>query len=358
MFLDICVDGQLTSGRDLFARVTTRGGKQVIAEFKNMTEESYFERRIDETSISEVTIMIDPTCCDGLGDITIGFELEWWRDGSIAWVGSIDYVRWAFDSFYLQASDLTSWWAKRIAPTLSFNAVDASLILRKLHEVAMQEDPVPNLQLLLQESGQPVTIDSFLNEYEYISDIIAELADTALDYTAYGRSILVGPSDFLPELPFFLTDKDWLSPPTVEARGPATGFATRIYAVGPNDEIAIATASDRTLQMYGLIERVVQFDTLSLKEDLRRAAKTYLDIYSTPYYINFDAADPVLKPGAIIPFEALIPGIRVGLQSTATCRSLQMVMRLANMRCMANGSVSISLEPTGTTEFGTFDLRS
>jgi hypothetical protein len=191
-------------------------------------------------------------------------------------------------------------------------------------------------------------LNSFSEELTSYGDLINGLAEHAVDYTAYGRNVIVGASDFLPGLGYYITDNDWIVPPSVEAKGGGGGLATRIYGTDSVGNIVVATADESIVALYGLIERVVNFDQIEKKEDLKRAVKTHLDIYSYPYYVNFNDGNPILLPSASIPFEALIPGIKIGVEASSTCKTLQAQMRIASVRHEGSGAISLGLTPIGT----------
>lgn len=347
--VESCLDGQLSDGADQRCIVTRRGGGSVIAELSPL-QGSYFERRLDETSVAElVTEALDPECRAQLNDVYLGMDLEWYRDGDLAWVGPITGIRWGVNEVYIQASDLTAWWGWRTLPTMKLRGREASAAVKDIHRAAMAVDPVPGFSLQVRQSSEIITQDIWAEETRTAADVINELADYAIDYTAYGRTVLVGPSDFLPELPYTLTDNDWITPPEIEARGPFVGFATRIIATGNLEGYHTETAAPGVLSMYGLIERVVDFPHISTKSELRNAARTYLDLYSQPYFINFSSAEPLLSAGSAIPFKALIPGAVIMVQSTVTAKALQMRMRIMSVVNKADGSVAVTLEPAGTT---------
>ena len=221
-------------------------------------------------------------------------------------------------------------------------------IVQKLHEAAMAEDPVAGFNLVVNPSGEIATLSSYYEELSYYGDLINSLADYAVDYTAYGRSVLVGASDFLPALSYYITDSDWITPPSVEAKGGGAGMATRVIGTDSSGNIAVATAPEAVINVYGLVERVVNFDQIEKKEDLKRAVESHLDIMMNPYYVNFHEGNPILKPSAAIPFEALIPGVQIKVEASSTCKTLQAAMRIASVRNEGSGKISLGLQPKGT----------
>jgi hypothetical protein len=346
---EACTDEGLSAGEEQYCYVVRRGGGQVIAELSPL-EGSFCERRLDEKSLAVIVAeATDDKCRSEMNDIYIGMDLEWYRDQELIWAGPIIGITWGVDQIKIQAADLTAWWELRTLPTVKFNDREASEVVKEIHRLAMIEDPIAGFYLQIKPTSDVVTQEVFDEENRTAADVINELAEYAIDYTAYGRTILVGPADFLPELPYTLTDNDWVQPPSIEARGPSVGFATRIIATAAGDYTYVATASESLIDLYGLIERTVDFPYITTPSELKRAAISYLDLYSQPYFVNFEESDPLLLAGAAIPFRSLIPGAVIMVESLATTKKLRMRMRIMTVKNDADGSVSVTLEPAGTT---------
>lgn len=347
-YTETCTEDRLSSGEEQRIIVRDRVQGIEIVELEPL-DGSFFERRLDETSIAEViSTTNDPGCCDEISQIAIGMELEWYRDGELAWAGIVSLIRWNLGTVSIQCKDFTSAWETRLAPSINMDE-DATDIVIALHEAAMAEDPQSSWVLLTKKAGEVVEFESFSEECRTVKELIDELADYIIDYTAYGRRVLVGPAEFFPEIPYTLTDDDFVSPPVIEARGSQYGFATRIVAKGANGSVATAQVSDTLLNNYGLIERAITLDHIKSQDDLEKAAQTNLAIFSNPYYVNTLENSPSLVTGSSIPFKALIPGLRVKMVSEASCKPIQLIMRIVLVRSFVNGSVQVSLEPVGTT---------
>lgn len=345
-----CTNEELSRGADQRILVKDRRSQQTIADLKPIGN-SFFERDLDETSVAEVYAQAQGAdCCGDLNDLTLFQDIEWYRDSKLAWAGYTNLLRWDSGQVFIQARDFTGYWETKLAPTLDITGEDATDIVERLHLESTKEDPVTNFKLVTKKTGELLDFQSYSGENRPVKDLINELADYVIDYTALGRNILVGPNELFPELPFFLKDEDFVTPPMVEARGTQYGFCTRVHAVNDQGLKATATASQKVLAIYGLIEVVVPFEHIRSLDDLQKAAETHLAIFSNPYYLNSaSSTTSELKPGASIDFQSLVPGMRIMVESTSSCKKLRTKMRILKIRNEASGGVTVSFEPVGST---------
>lgn len=344
---ETCTEDQLSTGSDQRIVVKARNQNVTITELTPL-EGSYFERKLDDTSVAEVYAVADsPECCDALGHVFLGQEIEWWRDGCLQWAGVIVNLKWTGTGVYIQAVDFTSLWANKYMPNLNLVGQDATAIVAEIHNQVVAENNINTWELLLRNTGEPIDFRTYETECRTGKELIDELADYVIDYTAYGRKVIVGPADIFPSVPYFLSDDDFVSTPIIEARGAQYGFATRIIAKGGNGIIEKATAPNRVLDIYGLVERAVNFEHITSRDDLIKAAERSLALYSSPYYLNLSEGSPQLREGSSIPLKGLIPGLKIGMTSESSCLKLALEMRLLNVRNDADGQVSVSLEPVG-----------
>lgn len=348
---DFCTEADQHNFEDVRCFVTTRGGGIVIAELEYLDASSSFERVIDETSTSEVTALLPggSDCCDLLGQIGLGMELVW-IDGSnrVLWAGPITHIAWTTASVNISAVDYTAWWSWRLVDNLTFTDTDATDIALAIHESAMAIDPVENFRIVGSAADNTITTEYFEDETRPAFDLIDELAEYAIDYTAYGRTVFIGGNDFFPILPTEITDDDWVTPPSVEVRGPNEGFATRIHATGIDASRVVVTAPADVIEQYGIIDRAVNFQFISNEQDLREAADAYIETFSNPFYLNV-SSNSSLRIGSSIPLNFLIAGVRVFASTEATCKKIRTLFRIQRVRYTIDGTIDLTLEPPGST---------
>lgn len=348
MDVPACAPGaQLGAGQDTKVLLVTRGARQVIAELNPVS--GSFTRDLDTTSnlqIEGVTSgLLGESCCDGWEEVyPWATEIIVYRDGRDAWSGPVTNVEFGYGTVSVTASDLTAWWDRRTIPDLTFTGQDLADIFVALHDAAMLTDPIDNFSVSASPTGVRGDRAYKRSDYEYVGDAIDELSKTGVDWTAYGRTILVG-GDEVPAQPFVtLTDEFWTAPPQVVARG--NEQATRVIVKGTNVQ-GLASSSREFREFYGLLVRV--FDESDIKDSVsaQRAAETRLALLEDQLYVE-TPQNASLKPTAPVTLEQLIPGIRVRVDTQASCRRVVSDFRLKEVKVELSGQVSISLQPLGT----------
>lgn len=327
--------------------LVTRGAERVIAELNPTT--GYFTRDLDKTSDLQITGvttgLLGESCCDGWDEVyPWATEVIVYRDGRDAWSGPVTDVEYGYGTVTVMAADLTAWWDRRVTPDLTFTGVDLSTIFSGLHDAAMAPDPIPNFTVSPTPTGITGTRTYVASEYKYVADTIGELSKTGVDWTAYGRTILVGGEE-VPAQPYLtLTDEFWTEPPKVVARG--NEQATTVVVKGKGVQ-AVATSSTAYKAFYGTLVRV--FDENDIEDFLsaQQAATSRLALLEDQLYVE-TAANASLKPTAPITVAELIPGMRVRVDTQASCRQVVSDFRLKAVKVDLNGQVSISLQPLGT----------
>jgi hypothetical protein len=343
-----CLPGAtLGNGEDLRVYLVNRGAETVIAELTPTS--GYFTRALDKTSELQcegiVTGISGDLCCDDWAEVYPWVtEIYVWRDGRDAWSGPVTEVEFSYGKVSIRASDLTAWWDRRTVPDLNFTGQDIADIFAAVHDAAMAPDPVPNFTVV------PTATDIFADRnyqnanYEYASDVLDELSKTGIDWTCYGRTVLVGGEE-VPASPYFvMLDDFWSEPPSVVARG--NDQATKVIVKGEG-VVGVAAAPAAYQTAYGLLVRVFEQNKIKDPASASAAARTRLDLLKDPYYLETPSGAR-LTPGAPVTLPELIPGIRVRVVTTSTCRSLSSDFRLTGVKVDFEGGVSIDLQPLGT----------
>jgi hypothetical protein len=344
-----CLPGAtLGVGDDLQILLLTRGGGSVIAELNPVS--GSFTRDVDATSTLEMTGvtsgLLGESCCDNWDEVyPWNTEIIVYRDGRDAWCGPVTGVEFGYGTVKVTAADLTAWWDRRVLPAnLNFVNVDISTIFESVATAAMSTDPVANFNITTTPTGILGTRTYLQTDYKYASDLLSELAKTGIDYSAYGRTILCG-GEQVPADPYVvLTDEFWVQPPTVSARG--NDQATQVIVLGKG-VTGIATSTTPYTDFYGLLVRTFSETEIEDAASAQAAANTRLALLQDQLYIEAGTGGG-LKPTAPITLPELIPGIRVRVDSSASCRQVVADFRLKSVKVGFDGSVAIDLQPLGT----------
>lgn len=349
ILIPTCSPGaQLGNGEDTKVLLLSRGATRVIAELNPTT--GYFTRDLDKTSDLQLTGVttgyLGESCCDGWDEVyPWATEIIVYREGRDAWSGPVTDVKFDYGKVTVSASDLTAWWDRRIIRSdLNFVAQDLSDIFTALHDEAMATDPIENFTVSPTPTGITGDRSYKLLDYKYVGDLITELSKTGLDWTAYGRTILVGGEE-VPATPYVtLTDEFWTQPPTVAARG--NEQATEVIVKG-KDVTGTAISTPDYLNYYGRLTRVFDENNIADFPSANQAAASRLALLEDQLYVETPQSAS-LKPTAPITVEELIPGIRVRVDTKASCRRVVADFRLKSVKVELNGKVSIGLQPLGS----------
>ncbi len=344
-----CLPGAtLGVGEDIQVLLMTRGGGSVIAELNPVS--GSFTRDVDATSTLEMTGvtsgLLGESCCDNWEEVyPWNTEIIVYRDGRDAWCGPVTGVEFGYGTVKVTAADLTAWWDRRVLPAdLNFVNVDLATIFESVVTSAMSTDPVANFSITTTPTGILGSRTYLQTDYKYASDLLSELAKTGIDYSAYGRTILCG-GEQVPADPYVvLTDEFWVQPPTISARG--NDQATQVIVLGKG-VTGIATATTPYTDFYGLLVRTFSETEIEDVASAQAAANTRLALLQDQLYIDSGSGGG-LKPTAPITLPELIPGIRVRVDSSASCRQVVADFRLKSVKVGFDGSVSIDLQPLGT----------
>lgn len=338
---------RLGTGDDLRVWLTNRGATNLLAELH--PDGGSFERVLSTTSdlAMDVTLGDGPACEEWGSVVPWATEILVIRDGRDAFAGPVTEAAFPPGKAAVTASDLTAWWDRRRTPTLKFTSMDPVKIVEALHKAAMDPDPIPNFNLTLRPSGLLVTQEYDAADHAYIADDIKELADSSVDWTSYGRAIIVQGDDEDGGGFIRLSDEMWSTPPTVKRRG--NEQATRVIVKGKDGLVAIATASQEYLDRYGLLERVFEESGIADQATLDKAAQSRLALLKDPVYIE-TPTNATLRPSAPVTLDALIPGVRVRVDSRASCVPVLADFRLSKVKVDFGGAVAVDLQPLGNVD--------
>jgi hypothetical protein len=168
-------------------------------DWSNLT----WSRVLDEISSASVTV---PDAFGGLrcniemNDVLVpwrfGLRIE--RNSELVWAGPITSVERperggvGADYVTISADDKMAWLSKRTARNvLSFQQADAADVFRTVIGDAVSFDNAFDLRCPSFTSGHSMTRDILPLDFEYTDQIIAELADSAVDYFVFGTDLVV-----------------------------------------------------------------------------------------------------------------------------------------------------------------------
>jgi len=347
--LDCQTGATLGNGSDLRVVLISRGAGQQLAEL--VPTSGRFSRRLDATSDLTMVGTVRGAnereleeCCRSWNQVQDwATEIVVYRGGRDAWAGPVTGIEFAYGEVSVEAADLSAWWDRRTLPDLVFAGVDLADIFAGVNDAAMAPDPSPNIVVAPTPTGILGTRSYRDDQDTYAADALNELAETGVDWTAFGRTILVGGEE-VPTQPFVtLLDDHFTEPPFVDVEG--NSRANKVIVRGKGVR---AVAEDLQHQaFYGLLVRVYREPQIEDLASCQAAADSRLELLRNPTFVDTPTSAR-LKTTAPVLLEQLIPGTRFRIDARATCRPVLQDFRLETVEVDFAGGVSVDFQPLGT----------
>jgi hypothetical protein len=303
-----------------------------------------WNRVLDDVSTAHVVINPDGDCCAQLGRVrTWRHKLVIARDGVVVWEGPIIQAEWSYGKVELWASDILVWLDRRVPHSnVTFTGADLTDIGAWLIEDGFApDDPGHTVEILGPanvEGGREYVVDD-----GQTGDHLRDLADTGLDYTAIGSTIVLMPETWSASVGL-LTDVDLPEGLIVAEDG--SQLATRFVVHGDQNS-GVKGVSGGTDAYYGLLERSVDESSVKTDASARAAARSRRAAnYPVPVFLASD--EVTLSPEAAVDVAKLVPGWCVDVASQATCRPLTQRLKIAGVKVEEDGdgeSVQVTLAP-------------
>lgn len=344
------------------AFITWKCGSPRLCSLQGATEIRW-DRRLDDISEAEVVISlsgsVDDTCCECLGDIEPWcHELHIERDGEVVWLGPITEVAYGFEKVTIRAKDLLGWATVRVADDdIDFTVpADIVTIAQAVLTEAFSEDQDPCTFI----SATPAGGDPTGWKSEAFSatafDQLEQLSNIKLNYTAIGRTIILGGED-LPLAPIAtLTDDMILSEVVLTKSGLLQGNRWWVRYTGDEGPPITPGVGQVDFQCYGLIERLrPNDDGIEDATTANEVAQAYADALGTaPRLLELEVGAR-LSPETPWDIMDMIPGTRVDVALDRLCVDARQSFRLEGMavRQSVDGEeVSLSLSPVNLSSGG------
>lgn len=270
-------------------------------------------------------------------------EIHLYRNRDTAFIGPVVVP----DGQDIAIYDLSYWLSRRIIDKDLRFFGDLTNAFVGVFNTAMKPDPSPNITVNAKPCGISGVRKWMGHDVRKASDIIGELARTALDYTTIGRTIYVGGEDiFGTELEPLILHDGGVSKATVRRDGEQAASDYMVFcgnAQGQARGTPLVGRATRSVGRMGLVQRTAT--ELQIK-DLGSADKNAL--------ARLNAVQPVprfvkatLKPEADFTFNELIPSRRMNVELTEAVSDEEVIeqMRLVTVTpTMNNGKESIEIE--------------
>lgn len=338
------------------AYLTPRGGGAPLAEipFASLG----FSRVLDGSAQCSLSIPLTghhrTACCAVLSTAEPWRdEVVIYRDNDVAFVGPLVSVEVGTDGGRMTVQDLFHWTERRFISTDLFFSSDASVAFEGIFDAAMAPDTSPNIEMIAHASGVEVVRTVMGKEFQRASDLLRELARTAVDFTTIGRQVIVGGKEvFEPGIgpgASLIVHDEGVSSVTVTKDG--SQFATDVAVIGEpvfQGADRIFGRATRSALLYGLVQQ--SFAELEITDTPSADANALARLESmqpAPLLVSV-----TFTPSAAFSFKDLIPGRRgdMRISEAAGCLPVMGAMRLRQV------GVNVSLSDSGVTEQVTGDF--
>lgn len=335
-------------GQGTYEAVAQMRGGSPLVDYLRVSSLS-FSRRLDEVSAASLQCASGSSFAFATIDAW-SHEISVLRNGEEAWVGPIVSVDWEPDFVSIQANDLVFWLERRLLEVdHNFVNVDAGTIFAVLVGDAFARDASPNVSVGASSTGIMASRKIVGAEERRAADVLRELARTAVDFTAIGRSVRCGAQEVPATAAFFLTDSTLLSP-KLSSNG--TDAATEVVVLGSNVKNKTVTGrAGGTSPDFGLVQQQYSESTIEDNVSAAAAALSRWQFLRVPPL----TLTGILAPEAPVDFADLVPGARVRCELVGLDREVADDFRLAqvdvNVRPSDQGlqeEVAVTLEPLGT----------
>lgn len=303
-------------------------------------------RVLDDTSTARITIHPEGDCCGRLSLVrSWRHKLVIFRDGRPVWEGPILTIDWRLGVVDIVAGDVLAWLDRRVPhKDMDFVATDLTDIAKELIEDGFAPDDPGHEVMVVGKTGI-LGSRSYEEDKDQTGDHLRDLAETGLDYTAVGSTIVLLPEDHTAVVGA-LTDADM--PEGLVTSEDGASLATR-WVVHGDEDTNIKGEAGGTDEYYGLLERSLDNTSILDNDSATAAALSRLrSAYPVPAFI--DTEDVTLSPDAAVDVPKLVPGWCLDVSSTRTCRKIAQRLKIVGVKVVEDGDgekVQVQLAPTG-----------
>ena len=342
--------------------LTSSCGVEPLRFFPNVCEIK-FNRVLDDISDVKIKIGIsdENNCSDFIDFVCLGRHyITVKRNGIVEWKGPALRVEYDEDGRIVFSGSDPMWWTTKresLEPQLVFYNEPLDLFedqilspLNDLSDCSQDFTPACFSNICRVGGGDPGRWAINSPKHSNLDLRLEDFADTFLDYTVVGDSLLYGylevpvPVERRQATPV-LTDKDWCGPPRIVKD--INNLATTVVANGKDEQFAIA---ENCYSKHGAHQVVVSRTQLAGADLLQQSADVYLDHNDDAIEYIENSRGSQLSPNVLWDLPRMVPGMLVYVKTDKYGIKIDRLFRLheVNVSYTPKGEkVKISLEPEG-----------
>lgn len=348
------------------AYITDRGGKVVLGLLEP-TSLVRWGRIRDGISAATVTVASPSVaCCAVLSKMRCGrHEMVIYRDGKRVWEGPLTRVSYHGTFVQVDAEDVMHYAFRTICHAgYNNNYPNTTPVTERMRTIMLAEmarkealdppiDVLPYLQIDTDVETAHTSRITLPYQTTVWEDVDALAAKSGLDYSVIGRRIFAnGTHDIIGRTPV-ATEADFLGDVVVTEYGvdlvtysavtDGLGHWGAVGAIHPyyGEWEILNTAFQETEN----VSATVTPTTAALRSQARRNSAGRLP---PPLVVRVPDSSTVHPETSVFTMENLVPGIRVPLMATATCRTIRQEQKLDSMRVEETDSgetIAVTLSP-------------
>lgn len=332
------------------ATIFDRSGA-LVSEADVLTEVEW-TRILDDVSTARIVINPDEGCCERLGKVrTWRHKIAIWRDGDFVWEGPIVTAEWSLGQLEVWAVDVLGWLDRRVPhQDMVFGDSDLTAIAQALIADGFEPDD-PGHEVRVISEARVRGARRYRKDVGQTADHLRDLAETGLDFTAVGSTILLLPETHSASVGR-LSDGDLPDGLIVAEDG--TALATRWVVAGDDEGDVLGEAGGQDAY-YGLLERYLE--QTSIPDDASAAAAARSKLRSSlPVPVFIDTQQVTISPEAAVDVPSLVPGWCLDVTSATTCRTITQRLKIVGVKVVETGgdgdqpggeSVQVQVAATG-----------
>jgi hypothetical protein len=323
-----------------------RGGTRRLAQIPEMTSLSW-ERVADDISFCDITVVNpSPGCSQVLNSMEAGrHEIVVFRGGQRVWEGPLTLMTYQRDQVSIQARDVLHY-AYRLAQSRDYDNryPNVTTVIARAHlelttELSRREteDPpinvVPHIITITEPNDARTTRNTILYQKTVFDDVDDMAANSGLDYTVVGRSIILHDTHTALGKTATLTDNDIIGDIIVTMYG--MEMATFAVVTGADGAFGLYGGTDG---YYGRVEVVDDAydeeegsDAPSQDELNSQAIRNLSGRVPTPVEVRIPDGSR-LNPNSPFTIDDLVPGVAVPLRATLTARTFSQMQKLRKIK--------------------------